>query len=91
MEWLAIQPYYKIQREIGSTEQITYEDNRTLYLYPDRIVTQYREFPIADVFDLSYRQMGETGGFLYLHTKLGVYSYTVKDNPGNFIKAFKNL
>ncbi|WP_422657035.1 hypothetical protein ACK8P5_14790 [Paenibacillus sp. EC2-1] len=91
MDWLAVQPYYKIQREIGSTEQIMYEDNRTLYLYHDRIVTQYREFKVADVFDLSYRQMGEAGGFLYLHTKFGVYSYMVKDSPERFIKAFKNL
>ncbi|MFC7679334.1 hypothetical protein [Paenibacillus sp. GCM10028914] len=91
MEWLAVQPYYKIRREVGSTEQRTIEENRTLYLYNDKIVTQYREFPITDVFDVSYRKMGETGGFLYLHTKLGVYSYTVKDNPASFIKAFKSL
>lgn len=91
MEWLAVQPYYKIRREVRSTEQKMIEEKRTLYLYPDKIVTQYREFPIGDVFDLSFRLMGENGGFLYLHTKLGVYSYMVKDNPERFIKAFKDL
>ncbi|UNK16467.1 hypothetical protein MNQ98_18390 [Paenibacillus sp. N3/727] len=91
MEWLAVQPYYKIQREVGSTEQVMYEDHRTLYLYRDKIVTHYREFPIVDVFDLSFRQMGDVGGFLYLHTKLGVYSYTVKEDPSGFIEAFKSL
>lgn len=91
MDCLAVQPYYKIQREVGSTEQMTYEDNRTLYLYRDKIVTHYREFSIADVFDLSYRQLGEAGGFLYLHTKLGVYTYTVKEDPSGFIEAFKSL
>ncbi|WP_106765850.1 hypothetical protein [Paenibacillus faecalis] len=91
MEYLAVQPYYKIQREVGSTEQVTYEDDRMLYLYHDKIVTHYREFSIADVFDLSYRQMGDTGGFLYLHTKFGVYSYTVKEDPSSFIETFKNL
>ncbi|WP_054955345.1 hypothetical protein [Paenibacillus dakarensis] len=91
MELLAVQPYYKIQREVASTEQIAYEDHRSLYLYRDKIITQYREFPIGDVFDVSFRQVGDQGGFLYLHTKLGVYSYTVKESPEKFIKTFKSL
>lgn len=91
MEWLAVQPYYKIQREVGSTEQRTFEDKRKLVLYRDKIVTHYRSFPITDVFDLSFRQLGEAGGFLYLHTKLGVYSYTVKEDPSGFIAVFKSL
>lgn len=91
MNWVAVQPYYKINRVVDGIEQRTEEQGRKMFLYEDRIVTKYREFPIKQVFDLSYRPMGDGGGFLYLHTQQGVYSYTVKDDPGSFISAFKNL
>lgn len=91
MEWVAIQPYYKVQRKVLSTKQVAYEDARHLYLSRDKIVTHYREFSMDDVFDLSFRPMGESGGLLYLHTKYGVYSYMVKDNPEQFIRAYKSL
>lgn len=92
MSWIAVQTYYKILREVTAIEQRTVEQERTMYLYEDRIVTSYREFPITQVFDLSYRKMGGgREGFLYLHTQHGVYAYTVKEDPTVFIKAFKNL
>lgn len=91
MKQLAVQPYYKVQREVSGTEQVTYEDDRNLYLYRDKIVTHYREFPIGDVFDMSFRPMGESGGLLYLHTKYGVYSYLVKEVPDDFIRAYRDL
>lgn len=62
-----------------------------MYLYGDKIVTRYREFPIQEVFDMSYRKLGGEGGILYLHTKQGVYSYMVKAEPADFIEAFKNV
>ncbi|MEK3734782.1 MULTISPECIES: hypothetical protein [Paenibacillus] len=92
MSWIAVQTYYKIRREVTAIEQRTVEQERTMYLYKDRVVTAYREFPIAQVFDLSYRKMGGgTEGFLYLHTQQGVYAYTVKEDPDPFIQAFRNL
>jgi len=90
VKWIALQPYYKVQREVRGTEQITNVQERTLYLYADRVVTRYREFPIADVFDMSFKQMGEAGGLLYLHTRHGVFPYTVKSDPSLFIKAYKS-
>ena len=89
MDWLAVQPYYKVVRKVEGLEQITYEDHRKMYLSRESIVTHYRSFPVKDVFDLSYKPMGGSGGILYLHTKLGVFSYLVKECPEEFILAFK--
>ncbi|EHB67014.1 MULTISPECIES: hypothetical protein [Paenibacillus] len=91
MNWIAVQPYYKINRVVDGIEQRTEEQRRKMYLYEDRIVTKYRVFPLGQVFDLSYRTIGGEGGFLYLHTQQGVYSYTVKEDPRTFIEAFKQL
>ncbi|MFX3632759.1 MAG: hypothetical protein ACE3L7_06760 [Candidatus Pristimantibacillus sp.] len=91
MDWLAVQPYYKVAREVTSLEQKTVVQNRLMYLYKERIVTKYREFPIIEVFDLSYRSMGGDEGLLYLHTKQGVFSYTISTDPNSFIEAYKNL
>ncbi|UVI32957.1 hypothetical protein [Paenibacillus spongiae] len=91
MNWIAIQPYYKVVREVIGQEQTTVTQDREMYLYHDRIITRYREFGIVDVFDLSYRRMGSGGGIFYLHTNRGVFSYTVNTDPSSFIEAFKGL
>jgi hypothetical protein len=89
MKWKALQPYYKVQREVTSGEQKTVVSNREMYLYENKIVTRHREFPIHTVFDMSFRKIGSEGGLLYLHTSSGVYPYTVKDDPNPFIEVFK--
>lgn len=91
MKWIAIQSYFKIHRKVTSTEQTTRVHNRSMYLFEQKVITQYREFPIDEVFDMSYRKMGVEGGFLYLHTKQGVFPYTVRADPIEFITAFKEL
>ncbi|OAB41669.1 hypothetical protein [Paenibacillus glacialis] len=91
MNWIAKQSYYKIHRKVTSTEQMTVVNDRDMYLYEDKVMTQYQEFPIEDVFDMSYRNIGGEGGFLYLHTKQGVYPYTVRADPRVFIDSFKEL
>ncbi|MFC4558435.1 hypothetical protein ACFO3D_09450 [Virgibacillus kekensis] len=91
MPLIAQQPYVKVKREVHSIEQIDIELNRMIYLYDDKVVTQHREFPVTDVLDMSYRQVGGDGGLLYLHTIKGVYTYTVKFSPTKFIEAFKVL
>lgn len=91
MNWIAQQSYYKIHREVTRTEQTMVVDDRSMYLYEHKIMTQYREFPIEDVLDMSYRKMGVEGGFLYLHTLQGVYPYTVRADPSEFINTFKEL
>lgn len=89
MYLIAEQPYFKVQREVNSTEQINVEYERLLYLYDDKVVTKYREFPISDVLDMSHRVVGGEGGVLYLHTIKGVFAYTVKTSPQPFVDAFK--
>lgn len=88
---LAKQAYYKIIREVDSISQMHTEQERTMYLYEDRIVTKYRKFHIDHVIDLSHRFIGKTGGLLYLHTNKGVFSYPVKSSPEKFVKAFKDF
>jgi len=89
MKLIAEQPYIKVQREVSSVEQIKIEHERTIYLYEEKVVTQNRKFPIDEVIDMSYRFIGGDGGLLYLHTTKGVFSYTVKSSPKEFVEAFK--
>jgi len=91
MNSIAIQHYYKVKREITNTEQKTVVDERMMYLYKEKIVTKYREFPIAEVFDVSYKPIGGAGGIFYLHTLQGVFSYMISSNPASFIEAYKGL
>ena len=42
MNWVAVQPYYKINRVVDGIEQRTEEQGREMFLYEDRIVTKYR-------------------------------------------------
>ncbi|MHA6250536.1 hypothetical protein [Oceanobacillus sp. CAU 1775] len=89
-ELLAQQPYVKVVREVDSLKQVDTEQERTMFLYEDRVVTKYREFPIEQVIDISYRFIGKEGGFLYLHTNRGVFSYIVKVSPEAFVNIFKD-
>jgi hypothetical protein len=92
VEAIAKQEYIKIERKITSLEQIDMEHKRFLSLYPDKIVSFHREFPIEEVLDISYRKIGGEGaGLLYLHTIRGVYSYTVKSSPKEFIGKVKSV
>lgn len=86
---LATQSYIKVERKVSSIEQHEIEHEREVTLYQDRVTTEHREFPIEEVHDMSYRQFGEKGGLLYIHTIRGVFSYTVKTSPEQFIHTFK--
>ncbi|WP_096188121.1 hypothetical protein [Evansella halocellulosilytica] len=91
MDWIASQPYVKVVREIQGLEQVNIEEKRTIYLYEDRIVTGYREFPFHTVFDMSFRHIAGDDSIFYLHTSRGVFSYTIKSDPTDFINHFKQL
>lgn len=91
MSLLATHPYYKVQREVTAIEQKNIEYDRTLYLYEDKLMTQHREFSTEHIFDMSYRELSEEEGLLYIHSSQGVFSYAVKSDPSAFIEAFKNL
>lgn len=91
MSTIAVLPYYKIQRELTGLAQEIVSSDRSMILYTDKIVTQYREFRITEVFDMSFRRMGNEGGFFYLHTSTGVYPYMVKIDPKPFIQKFRTI
>lgn len=89
MNVLATHPYSKVVREVTKLEKTAVEDKRMLYLYSDKLVTAYREFPIHEIIDMSFREVGGSGGLLYVHTVGGVFSYTVESSPMEFIHTFK--
>ncbi|WP_427182128.1 hypothetical protein [Paenibacillus sp. TC-CSREp1] len=91
MEHIAVLPYYRVQREVTGLTQEIEMNARTMTLYSDRIVTRYREFLITEVFDMSFRRMGDKGGFFYLHTSTGVYPYMVEIDPGPFMQTFHQV
>lgn len=89
MDFIASQPYIKIERIVSSIEQKDIEHQRTLYLYHDRIVTQHRVFAIEDVLSVSEKRIGKDGGLLYIHTTKGLFSYTIQTSADTFIEAFE--
>ncbi|MGQ8875143.1 hypothetical protein [Paenibacillus sp. TSA_86.1] len=91
MDSIAVLPYYRVQREVTALSQEIEMNARTMTLYSDRIVTKYREFMITEVFDMSFRRMGQEGGFFYLHTSTGVYPYMVEIDPKPFIQTFHQV
>jgi len=91
MNWISALSYYKVERNIKGLEQTIHKQERRIYLYQEKVITAYREFPIQEVFDISYRSMGGSGGMLYLHTLNGVYTYTISEDPQFFIEAYKSL
>ncbi|PYE50228.1 hypothetical protein HUB98_00365 [Paenibacillus barcinonensis] len=91
MDHIAVLPYYRIQREVTGLAQEIEMNARTMTLYSDRIVTKYREFLITEVFDMSFRRMGDEGGFFYLHTSTGVFPYMVEIDPEPFIRIFQQV
>src|SRR5690625_8015021 len=69
MHVLATQAYSKTLREVTRIGKTEVEDKRMMYLYPEKLVTEHREFPIANVLDMSYRQVGKVGGLLYVRSE----------------------
>lgn len=91
MSYIVKQAYNKVIREINSIELKKHTETRYLYLYEDKITTKYREFPLSEIMDLSFKNMQGGGGLLFLHTDHGVYSYHVVSSPAAFIEACKDL
>jgi len=91
MRLLAEQTYYKVIREVSSIRQQDTEKKRTMYLYDEKIVREYREFSLNDVMDISFKPVGKHGGLLYLHTLKGVFPYIVKTSPTGFVEAYMEV
>src|SRR5690625_4157013 len=89
MTLIAKQPYYKIIRELSSVRQRDIKEEREIKLYIDKVVTRYREFPIEDVLDMSYRNFGPKGGLLYLHTIKGFFPIMLSTRQNNLLGCLK--
>jgi hypothetical protein len=90
VEIVAEQEYVKVERKVDSINQVDVEHKRYLRLYQNKITSEHREFPIQEVLDIPFREVGSKGaGLLYLHTMRGVYTYTVKSSPMDFIEIYK--
>lgn len=84
------QAYSKVIREMKSLTQTKTTETRYLCLYENKITSKYREFPIHEMLDLSFKKMQDGEGILFLHTNHGVYSYHVLSSPSAFIETCKS-
>lgn len=91
MNLLAEHPYYKVERQISEQGPTTVIHSRRLLLYTDRLETRHRNFPLSQVFDISFRPFGGEALMIYLHTHQGVYTYMTETDPKPFILAYKSL
>ncbi|RAV01282.1 hypothetical protein [Paenibacillus sp. YN15] len=91
MDHLAVLPYIETERQVTSRGQETVVHNRKLYLYETQISAFSRVFALEEVYDMSFRKMGEGEGIFYLHTKQGVYPYRINIDPVFFIHAYKQI
>lgn len=91
MEIITSQAYVKVRREIDWVKQSYTEITEQINLYENKVVTAADQFLIQDVYDMSYKSLSSQYGFLYLHTKRGVFSFTVKNDPRMFITEYKKL
>ena len=79
----------KVERKVTNFQQVNIEHERVISLFEGKVVTQHRVFPMNIITDISFRTIANEGGFLYLHTLRGVYSYQVKSSPEAFISAYR--
>ncbi|MRX70771.1 hypothetical protein GJU40_01140 [Bacillus lacus] len=82
---IASQSYIKVIRKMEWNRQLFEEVELRIELYEDKIVTGANSFRLQDVFDVSFKYSDASYGFLYLHTNQGVFPYTVKNVPHDFI------
>ncbi|MGA9288921.1 MAG: hypothetical protein WBV93_11300 [Anaerobacillus sp.] len=91
MKVILSQPFVKVERKIDIDGQRSIEEEYDLTLYEDGIRAGKEHFAIQDIFDISYRFTSALYGFLYLHTKSGVFSFIIKESPTVFITEYRKL
>jgi len=89
MAYMMRQAYQKVIREMDRVGQVNRAETRYLYLYEHKIASKHHEFPLQDVFDISFKKMLHDEAMLFLHTNHGVYSYHVLSSPTTFIEKCK--
>jgi hypothetical protein len=91
LEKIASHAYVETRQVIDWTEKKIIESWFEVCLYEDKISTAAKEYPLRNVFDISYRPIGDSYGFLYLHTNEGVKTLCVKSEPKNFLERYKEI
>lgn len=82
-------PYYEVIRKIDVNIQLVEEVERQLTLLEDRVTTVNDTFSLEIIYDVSFKHSKNTYKMLYLHTNRGVFSFVVKEYPGEFIQQMK--
>lgn len=88
---IAFVTYVDIERVVGYEEVEIVHHRRTLELFDDELVTSGVIYPLANVWDISWKSFSDDSGLLYLHTNQGVITYKIQKAPDSFIKAFRQL
>jgi hypothetical protein len=91
MRTIAAHPYFEVSRKIEDNIQSINETEHNLILSAEKIESSSKSFCIGNVYDMSYKTLNSSIGFLYLHTHQGIFSYYVKDNPSAFIEEYKKV
>ncbi|WP_423406814.1 hypothetical protein AABM38_13005 [Heyndrickxia sp. MSNUG] len=88
---LCSQIYLTVHRKIEGNEQKYEENKEVIRIYDDRITTASEHFQLRDILDISFRNISDAKGFLYLHTTRGLYSYVTDNEPQQLMRIFKEL
>ncbi|PMC39174.1 hypothetical protein CJ195_04350 [Bacillus sp. UMB0899] len=91
VEFLAHHPYMKVTRVIEDNIQKHREEEHIMKLSTNGIETTCDTFSLDEVLDISYRDISQQLGHLYLHTTKGLYAYVVRVNPHLFILKFRKI
>lgn len=83
--------YTSTERLIEAGEMKIIHHERRLQLFEHGVATPESAFPLAAVWDVSYKSLSTDANMLYLHTHRGVITYQVYEDPEQFVKAFKKL
>ncbi|AQQ51883.1 hypothetical protein [Planococcus lenghuensis] len=83
--------YIKVEREVGYEEMEITRHQHTLQLFEDALTTPDTSYPLADVWDVSWKSFSDHSGLLYIHTNQGVSAYKIEAAPQSFINAFRQL
>lgn len=84
--------YIEIEREIDFYYQMQQiEKQFELRIDLKGITSAQHQFALQHVYDVSHKPFSFGGGFLYLHTNQGVFTFKIEENPAPFIHTFKLL
>lgn len=76
---------------IKHNQQHYIEEESSIDLYHDAVITPFDRFHIREIHDASYRPLTGRLGFFYLHTIRGVYTFKVKISPEPWIEEYKKV